>query len=282
MQQQVEEDVQEIEEEEGIDERELHKTSEYEQYQRGGSPATYFELKEKPRRDDKKAVPGLVYDLPQSTTAGFKKNESVSFYNLPQPLIARHTQVQQKNIPPTGVILADDNEYIYEEITPLLRSRPGSGDSSEFTPEQLSLLYDLLRRMNEGDIYGMTTQPSSPLPQPPQKDLPFYDDTVSRPAKAQAKQYPWYENEEVVESGKIEDIYKKINDDSEPEPIPAKPPLPPKPTLVKRKPKQKAKVVKVVPPTTKEMQPSINEEKRRTISKIICIHTKIFDHHPLK
>ena len=258
MQQQAEEDVPEIEEEEEIDEEELHQISEYEQYQRG-----HFDPKAKPRRDAQNPDPGPVYDLPQAPSAQVKKDEPGPFYDLPQPLTARYTQVKRKNIPPPVVVPPDDNEYVYAEAAPLPRSRPGSGDFSDFAPEQLSLLYDLLQRMNEGDVYGKTARPSSSLPQALQEDLPLYDDTVSRPVKPPAKQYPLYENEEVIKPGETEDIYDTIDDD--PEPTPVRPPLPPKPTPMKRK----AKAVKLVPPTEKETRPSTNEEKRKTISKLI-------------
>ena len=264
MQPQAEQDMHEIEEEEEIDEGELHQSSDYEPYL---PSAAYFEPAAKPKRNDQKVEPGPVYDLPQVPTSQFKKNEPDPSYDLPQPLTVRYTQVKRNIVPPKVVVPVDD-EYVYEEITPPLnravRSRPSSGDFSEFTPEQLSLLQNLLQRMNEGDIYGMTARPSSPLPQPPQEDLPLYDDTVSRPAKPPAKQYPLYENEDVVKPGEFEDIYDKIDDDSEPEPV--KPPVPPKPNTMKRKPKQQAKVVKLVPPPAKETRPSTNEER---ISKFI-------------
>ena len=270
MHQQAEEDVQEIEEQEEIDdsEAELHQSSEYKQHQRRDSPTTYFEPEAKSKIDARKSDPDPVYDVPQTPAARVKTNEPGPFYDLPQPQTAGpgYKQVQQKSIPPTVVIPADDNEYVYEEVAPPPRSRSNSGGFSEFTPEQLNLLYNLLKRMNEGDIYGVTARSSSPHPRPPQEDLPLGDDIVSRPTILPVKQHPQYENEEVVKPGEIAEIYDTIDDDdSEQEPTSINPQVPPKPTA--RNPKQQAKSVKLVPPTAKETQPCTNEEKRRTISK---------------
>ena len=268
MQQPEEEDVQEIEKEE-IDEGELRQ-SEYKQQQSRDSPAADFEHKVKSKIDDQKIETGPVYDLPQVPAAQVKKNEPSPSYDLPKPQTPRYTQVQRRNIPSTNVI-PENNEYVYEEGAPSSHTvrniKSGSGDFSGFTLEQLRLLQNLLQRMNEGDVYGMTARPSSPLPQPPREDLPLYDDTISRPAKPPAKQNTLYENEDVVKPGEIEEIYDTIDDDSEPEPV--RPPVPPKPIAMKRKPKQQAKVVKLVAPTAKETQPSTNEERRKTISKFI-------------
>ena len=78
-------------------------------------------------------------------------------------------------------------------------------------------------------------------------------------------------NEEAVKPGGIDDIYDTIDDDPEPEPEPepVRPPVPPKPIAMKRKPKQQAKVVKLVPSQAMKTQPSTDEEWKKTISKLI-------------
>ena len=227
----------------------------------------YTQVKEQMVKPD----PWPAYGCPEAPYTQIKEKSQQTIepgptYDLPRPQRG-YSQIKRKNIPlPTADIAAESDNNEYEEISPMLSSapqiRPRSSCSNltNFTPEQMSLLHDLLQRESEGDIHSMTSQPVPLYPQPPQEALSHYHDTVIRPVD---KKHPLYSK-----PGNIEEIYDSIEDDDDDELVPIRPdvspPVPPKPAIMKRSAQQQSKPKA----RDRKVQPSIGNETRQTTGKL--------------
>ncbi len=184
-------------------------------------------------------------------------------YDIPQPLRTEYSRFKPRINEPT---VDEDNQY--EEINPTSkprsrlgladtskpRSRPGSADLSDFTPDQLTLLVDLLQRVAENGQYGVPI-PVSPRRRAQPELADIYDDTVV--VKAPRKKGNVYAHAD------SNDFYESIVDDYDEPAAPVKPLPPPKPsTLKKSKQKQGKPSVLGLPYTP---SPSTGDTKRNTI-----------------